>query len=189
MSNPGKVAGTRAETATVRYLREHGWPMAERRTLTGKADKGDINSHPYLVWEVKSGVLHAPEMLRETEVERRNAGARFGILVVKPPLVGAAKPHLWWALMDETAFANLLQEGNAKTHETHMLPVSAKALKLRYELAVVKDLRTIVNPGARWTAVRVQTNKLLPNYVAVTLETMVDILAEAGYTLPFPAHL
>lgn len=37
-----KAKGTAAESAVVKYLREQGWPSAERRALNGASDRGDI---------------------------------------------------------------------------------------------------------------------------------------------------
>src|SRR5690606_4660297 len=47
--------GTRAETAVVRYRRDHGWPHAERRALRGNQDAGDITGTPGVCWSVKAG--------------------------------------------------------------------------------------------------------------------------------------
>ena len=52
--NRSKQVGTRAESAVVSYLRGI-WPHAERRTLSGQYDKGDVspgNGLPVVV-EVK----------------------------------------------------------------------------------------------------------------------------------------
>lgn len=49
-----KAKGTAWESAIVAYLREHGAPHAERRTLTGAKDKGDISGIPGLVIEAKN---------------------------------------------------------------------------------------------------------------------------------------
>ena len=75
MSNPSKQRGTRWETAVVGYLREHGFPHAERRTLSGAADKGDINAAPGLVIECKNQSRHSwAEWLDEALAEARNVG-------------------------------------------------------------------------------------------------------------------
>jgi hypothetical protein len=42
MANRPKQKGTAAETAIVNALIEEGWVHAERRTLSGAADKGDV---------------------------------------------------------------------------------------------------------------------------------------------------
>ena len=79
-----KARGTRWETAVVNYLRDHGFPTAERRTLSGSDDKGDINAGPGLVIECKDQARHSfAEWLDETEREKGNAGADVGFFWAK----------------------------------------------------------------------------------------------------------
>lgn len=76
--------GTSFETAIVGWLKEHGFPYAERRALHGTFDKGDITGTGPLVWECKNHkTLAISEWLSETEEERKNAAADIGILVAK----------------------------------------------------------------------------------------------------------
>lgn len=86
-----KAKGTSFETAIVNYLK-NWWPMAERRTLHGVLDKGDIaGTHPGLVWECKNQKkLELSQWLLETEQERINANAELGVLVVKRRMYGTA---------------------------------------------------------------------------------------------------
>ena len=58
-----------------------------------------------------------PEWLRETEVERVNAKADVGLLVVKPNGVGLGSVDQWWAIMPVGAMMKLLSDagyGNPK---------------------------------------------------------------------------
>ena len=65
-------------------MRDNGFPMAERRALHGNLDKGDINCGAPLVFECKAAKRHElSAWLAETEQERVNAEADFGVLVVK----------------------------------------------------------------------------------------------------------
>ena len=76
--------GTLHESNVVGFLREHGFPYAERRALNGQFDKGDVTGTGPLVWECKNHKeLALSEWLRETEQERINAAADYGILVAK----------------------------------------------------------------------------------------------------------
>jgi len=76
--------GTLHETNVVAFLRDNGFPYAERRALHGALDKGDVTGTGPLVWECKNHKeLALSEWLRETEVERVNANADFGIVVAK----------------------------------------------------------------------------------------------------------
>ena len=89
-----KAKGTRAETAVVRYLVDHG-VSAERRALTGSNDCGDIkvesSSYPSgLVLEVKAGKQTAnpnraqlKEWLRQTLVEGSNSACDSALVVVR----------------------------------------------------------------------------------------------------------
>jgi hypothetical protein len=104
-NRPRKI-GTATETAVVRFLRDNGWPHAERRSLKGTADQGDITGTPGLVWEVKGGEaartasdLKIAAWLEETDTERVNAGADAGVLVVQRRRVGAANAGRWWAVV------------------------------------------------------------------------------------------
>lgn len=91
MGNKNKAKGTRAESAVVKYLKDHGI-QAERRTLTGNKDQGDIKvidaSGNAWIIEVKTGKqTHNPsrsqleEWMRQTREEAYNAGMH-GILCV-----------------------------------------------------------------------------------------------------------
>lgn len=79
-----KQKGTSFESLIVMFLKEQGWIHAERRALTGVADKGDITGTGPLVWECKNHkTLSFSEWLGEAEAERVNAQADFGIVVAK----------------------------------------------------------------------------------------------------------
>jgi hypothetical protein len=104
--NKSKAIGTSVESAVVRYLQDNGWPSAERRSLKGIQDQGDVTGTPGICWEIKGG--HAAEnasdgqitaWLDETERERVNARAGIGILVVKRKGVSAANSGRWWAIL------------------------------------------------------------------------------------------
>jgi len=111
-----KQKGTAAETALVRFLQGQGFPNAERRALGGGGfgeDLGDITGIPSLCMEVKNHKSYSiPAWLKETETERINAKADFGILVVKPVGVGITpdKVGQWWAIMPMQMMMDLLRE-------------------------------------------------------------------------------
>jgi hypothetical protein len=84
MSNPNGRKGAMAETQAVDYLRENGFPEAERRVTNGAKDRGDIGGIANFVGEVKNEkTINLPEYLRELAVEIENAGAEFGACIVK----------------------------------------------------------------------------------------------------------
>lgn len=101
--------GTSAETALVKYLRDNGFPHAERRALHGTADKGDVTGTPGVAWEVKNHKSYdISGWLKETEVERVNALAEYGILVVKPNRIGLDSVNQWWAILSVADVVELL---------------------------------------------------------------------------------
>lgn len=111
-----KQKGTAAETALVRFLQGQGFPGAERRALGGGGageDLGDITGIPALCMEVKNHATYKiPAWIKETEIERQNAKADFGILVVKPNGIGMTpdKVGQWWGIMPMQMMMNLLRD-------------------------------------------------------------------------------
>ena len=101
--------GTAVETAAVTWLRDNGCLDAERLALAGKDDKGDIRiwREPELVIaeckRAQLGVKLGPWM-REVEVEVRNAGAAFGLLIAKQRGAGDRSVARWVAAMDFDQF-------------------------------------------------------------------------------------
>lgn len=103
-----KQKGTLAETAVANYLRQF-WYSVERRVLQGAKDKGDISGIPNVVIEIKNHKTYKlAEWIKETEVERINAEADFGILVVKPNGVGVSSVDQWWAVVPLETMVTLL---------------------------------------------------------------------------------
>lgn len=104
MVNRPKSIGTAAETAIVRAARTHGFPAADRLTLTGSQDRGDIGLCPGVIIEAKGGETARKASdglietwLQETETERAHAKAVIGFLVTQRRGVGAPNAHRWWA--------------------------------------------------------------------------------------------
>lgn len=106
-----KAKGTAAETALVKYLRDHGFPNAERRALTGEFDQGDVTGTPCLAWEVKNHRSYKfPEWIKEAKDEAKNAKADLGILVVKPNKIGLTSANKFWAVLTVEDMVHLLRE-------------------------------------------------------------------------------
>lgn len=112
--NRSKQIGTAGESAVVGYLRPNGFPGAERRALAGVHDLGDITGTGPLCWEVKAGGAAAnasdgqvSKWLDETEVERQNAQADYGLLVMKRAGIGPARAGEWWAVLPAWQFLSL----------------------------------------------------------------------------------
>lgn len=110
--------GAVAERQLVNWLRDNGWPGAERAVRTGyrtatrtSADPGDVTGTPGLVWQMKytarfeePGVYAAN--LAETEAQRAAAGADHGLLVQRRS--GTADVGKWWVHVTGRSFAVLL---------------------------------------------------------------------------------
>lgn len=127
MTNKPKAIGTAAETAVVRYLRDNGFPMSERRALHGTTDLGDITGIPGVVIEVKAGdqtkgagpgSKKAAAWIAQTETERANADAEIGILVVQRHHQNVRN---WWAVLTANDHQRLMGYGElADTPLKHM---------------------------------------------------------------------
>ncbi len=123
-----KDIGTAAETAVVNYLRENGWPSAERRALHGNTDLGDVTGTPGLVWEVKGGDAAKTasdrqilDWLDETEAERANDRAAFGLLITARYRKSTGD---WWAHLFADMLARLAGSQDSEVSETSMgIPV------------------------------------------------------------------
>lgn len=184
MTRP-KDKGTQAESLVAAYLREHGWPYAERRALTGVLDKGDITGCPGIAWEVKyaNGGIRMGTWIGETVTERANAGADHGVLVIKPAGRGAAKIGSWLAVMISWDFDNLITK-NSKFVLMYS-PVQAWA-----GTTVLRDLSQFSSsvPEAVIPVVdrRPPGTKEAPGewYRILSLEHMCLLLRAAGYGSP-----
>lgn len=79
-----KSKGTRFESDVVQYLRDNGYPDAERRALSGILDRGDIVGVPEWALEVKCvDKMTLGVWASEVEVEVVNAQALYGVIVHK----------------------------------------------------------------------------------------------------------
>ena len=89
MVNPQKAKGSAFELDVVKYLQRVGFTFARRLYGAGRtSDEGDVHDGtPSLVaYECKAAVKHdLSGWMKETEVERLNAGAKYGVLIVKRP--------------------------------------------------------------------------------------------------------
>jgi hypothetical protein len=104
-----KQKGTAAETAVVKYLKDNGFPYAERRALTGTYDKGDITGCGPVVFEVKNHkTLDLAGWIKELQAEITNAEAMTGVVVAKKR--GTTFPGEWYAVLPFGLFVELLKE-------------------------------------------------------------------------------
>lgn len=105
--NRSKQKGTAGETAIVAYLNAHGYPGAERRTLQGAFDKGDIAGIPGVVVEAKKcNRMELGQWVDEAEVEAANAGVPVG--VVWHWRRGKSSAGEWYVTMSGHTFLELI---------------------------------------------------------------------------------
>lgn len=110
MVNRSKAKGTAGETAIVEYLKSRGWRYAERRTLSGSKDRGDIAGIAGVVIEAKNANAITPgPWLNEAHVERDNDSSRIGVVWFKRRQT--TDPGKWFVLMDGETFTDLLIQG------------------------------------------------------------------------------
>jgi hypothetical protein len=97
-----KQKGTDAENRVRDYARQRNWPYADRLTLSGTNDRGDIrlgDGVPFTI-EVKGGqtALSSPHShLRELRAEMANNGHSFGAVIAKK--AGSTKVGEEWVAM------------------------------------------------------------------------------------------
>ncbi|MCP3799761.1 hypothetical protein NLX83_10875 [Allokutzneria sp. A3M-2-11 16] len=112
--------GAEAERKVAGWLRDHGFPGAERAVRTGfttggrtVADPGDITGTPALVWQVKDQAREAVEAwLDETEQQRLGGPgtvpADLGLLVVRRR--GKADVGRWWVWLPAAQLVALVAD-------------------------------------------------------------------------------
>lgn len=104
-----KRKGTAAESAVVQYLQAMGFAHAERRSLNGAKDRGDIAGLPGVVIEVKNCARQElAGWVAEAEVERDNDNASLGVVWHKRRGKGQAAD--WFVTMSGEQFVFLLRE-------------------------------------------------------------------------------
>ena len=107
-----KQKGTAWETECARFLTSYIKQKFNRLPLVGNKDVGDIRSEalPDFVFECKNrkdALSSLSEIMRETEQERVNADAKFGVALVKRRNFGTGGAY---AIMELHAFAQLIKE-------------------------------------------------------------------------------
>lgn len=106
--NRSKQKGTAAETAVVNFYRSKYWPNAERRTLSGANDRGDVAGVIGIVTEVKDcKEMNLSGWLKEAERERLNDNADYGVVWHKKR--GTTDPGQWYVTMTGDQFAELIK--------------------------------------------------------------------------------
>jgi hypothetical protein len=109
--NPSKVKGTRFESEAVEYLNENGFPTAERRSLNGALDKGDIVNVPEWTLECKNRkALDFAGAVDEAAAEAVNARTPFFAAIVKRPRKNVREAYAVMPLYELVALISLVHE-------------------------------------------------------------------------------
>lgn len=152
MTKP-KAKGTAAETAVVGLLKATYWPYAERRALSGNKDKGDTTGHPGFIIEVKAAKAHpVPAWLRETELERHNDKADFGILAIKPSGVGVPNVDKWTSVMTQGEAQRLWALAGSPARAE--FEYSGHSLNTRSWLNAIEGRRVLAGYPFGWAVIR-----------------------------------
>jgi hypothetical protein len=113
VTNRPKQVGTDAENKVVAYAKERGWTHADRLTLSGVNDRGDVrlgDGVPVTI-EVKGGqgALSKPhDHLRELKAEMINNKHHVGAVIAKKP--GSTKVgEDWVAMMPVSVFFDMVK--------------------------------------------------------------------------------
>ena len=191
-----KDKGTKTERALANALKQLGWPEADRKVLEGRFDKGDITNTPGLCFEAKDAVVwDGPEWMRETETERVNAGADYGILVIKAPGVGYQNAHKWCTVMagdaarrvhllsPERLTAQSLGDGTA-LHLPALWEVEVPAMGFlgAWTRLVAEEKRHPGEVVSLWLPKRMSKVEKIPGYYnLMRLDARCRVLAAAGY--------
>lgn len=187
-----KDKGTAAETGVVNALIRLGWPHAERRTLSGANDKGDVSGVIGICFEVKdTNSWQVPAWWRETEVERLNAAADFGILVIKVPGIGHANAEKWITVMERDAaellrlrgwVADQLTDGFTEV-PTRMRSVEMGAVGIKKALAELKERERHCGTTPVTVTFRGKNMPDYPqlDYNIMRLDARCSLLLDAGY--------
>jgi hypothetical protein len=109
-----KAKGRATENQAVAWLRENGYPYAERRHLAGEHDLGDITGMPGICVEVKSAAQWAPvRWLRETRAEMNNSRSPIGFVMARPK--GGTNVDDWVIMMHPDTLLSLLTDAGWRT--------------------------------------------------------------------------
>lgn len=107
--NRSKQKGTGWETAIVNYLRSRGIGHAERRTLGGVNDRGDIAGIPGVVVEAKNcSRVDLAGWIDEATREASNDGAPIGVAWAKRR--GYTSAGKGYVIMDGETFIDLIMQ-------------------------------------------------------------------------------
>ena len=119
MTNP---KGTKLETASVNWLKEHGWQWARRIVKEGTKDKGDVtlgDGIPVTIECKNEKAMNISGAQRELAVEMANAGHKWGFAIHKKR--GTTDVGKYYAVLPVEVLMDILD--SALEHEGTRLPL------------------------------------------------------------------
>lgn len=114
MANRPKDIGTKAETAVLKQILPY-FPTAERLSLKGVADEGDIGHCGDFIFEVKGGKQthligdqKLAQWMGEAIIEATNRQIGYGVLVVQRKGFGYPRARRWWVYLPGGDLAEIM---------------------------------------------------------------------------------
>jgi hypothetical protein len=165
------------------YCKDQGWPYAKRLSLSGANDVGDIDLHPRIAIEVKAtqGRMLIGPWMNEVDLEKVNADADYGILVIKYKGVGARNVG---------KFLTCMRWGRAEHLTSKSGLPNERMWEVRYgvtqhPIELLKDMDVLGREVGQMSMVvhRQRSTPLLPgyDYHFMWLEDRLTLLQMAGY--------
>jgi hypothetical protein len=104
-----KAKGAGAERDLRDWLKENGFPYADRRLAGATLDKGDISGIPGVTIEIKNhSKMNLAGWIEELNVEMANDKAWTGVVWHKRK--GKSSPADWYATMPGSVYLDLLKK-------------------------------------------------------------------------------
>jgi hypothetical protein len=110
-----KSLGTSHEVAVRDWLREHGWPYADRKVQAGALDEGDLRLSERVPFVVEAKTAKSTTdraslgtFVKELEAEVKNAGSESGSVIFKKK--GTTDVGQYYAIMPVWMLNVLLQK-------------------------------------------------------------------------------
>jgi hypothetical protein len=124
--------GTKLETASVNWLRAHGWQWARRIVKEGARDKGDVtlgDGIPVTIECKNEKSMNISGGQRELADEMKNAGTKWGFAIHKKR--GTTNVGEYYAVLPVAVMMDILDA--ALEYEGRRLPLRRKRVIPRYE--------------------------------------------------------
>lgn len=108
MSNPAKRKGNAGENSAVEWLKQNGFPYAERRLAGSHLDRGDIAGVNGVTIEVKNhSRLDLSSWVKELEIEMINDSAWTGTVLHKRR--GTTDVGEWYCTLPAKVWLDLIK--------------------------------------------------------------------------------